>query len=451
MEIAGNQDHVTTMADATPLLPGVTSNWRWHVLSLLFLATAINYIVRASLAVLKPSLDLRFDWSQKDYGWVVTGFQAAYSLGYVFAGRGLDRIGIQIGLALIVGVWSFAAIGHVLVSTILGFVVAQAALGLAEGGFFPAAIKTVAEWHPKQERAFATGLFNSGSSIGAVSCPIIVPWLATHWGWQSAFLVTGTLGIAWVAAWLWYCRLPPEQHPRVSTNELAYIRSNPTEPVCEIPWAALLHHRQVWAFALGMVASAPIWWFYIFWAPDFLNKRYHLGLTQSSLPLVILFLAAGVGGIAGGWFSSHLIKLGWTVNAARKTALLVCGLCVLPVIATPFAPNPWQAVALISLAAAAHCGYAANLYTLVSDTVPPQAVSSVVGIGGMAGAIGGMVFAQIVSRVLQATNNNYFTPFAIAAVTYLIALALIHILLPNLERISFNQQGPQKPFLSSTP
>ena len=335
--------------------------------------------------------------------------------------------------------WSFVALGVAVVYPYAKRFVSmpQAVLGVAEGGFFPAAIKTVAEWHPKEERAFATGLFNSGSSIGAVMCPLLVPWLATFWGWQSAFVSTGLVGFLWVAAWLWVCRRRPENHPRVSAAELAYIRKDPPESPGKIPWLELLRHRQVWAFTLGMVASAPIWWFYIFWAPDFLNKRYHLGLTQSSLPLMILFLAAGLGGISGGWFSSRLLKLGWSVNGARKTALLVCSLCVLPVAATPFAPEPWLAVAGISLAAAAHCGYAANLFTLVSDTVPKQAISSVVGIGGMASAIAGMFFAQLVSRILEATNNNYVVPFAIAATTYSVALLLIHLLLPKLEPMTF--------------
>ena len=418
------------------------TSWRWRVLTLLFLATMINYLARASLAVMKPALAATFGWSQKDYGWLVTSFQATYALGYVFGGRGLDRIGVRFGMALIVGVWSLAGMSNVLVSTIVGFACAQAVLGLAEGGFFPAALKTVAEWHPKEERAFATGLFNSGSSIGAVMCPLIVPWLATCWGWQSAFVATGLIGFLWVAGWLWVCRRQPESHPRVSAAELAYIRKDPPESPGKIPWLVLLRHRQVWAFALGMVASAPVWWFYIFWAPDFLNKRYHLGLTQSSLPLMILFLASSFGGISGGWLSSRLLKLGWSVNAARKTALLVCSLCALPVAATPFAPGPWLAVACISLAAAAHCGYAANLFTLVSDTVPKQAVSSVVGIGGMAGAIAGMFFAQLVSRILEATNNNYVVPFAIAATAYSVALLFIHLLLPKLEPMTINQSKP---------
>ena len=305
---------------------------------------------------------------------------------------------------------------------------------MAQGGMFPAAIKTVAEWFPKEERALATGIFNAGSNMGAVTCPLIVPWLATRWGWQAAFVITGVIGFVWVAAWFLVYR-PPEGHPCVSASELAHIRKDPPDATGNIPWLVLLRHRQTWAFVVGMAASAPIWWFYIFWAPDFLNKRYALGLTQSSLPLMIMFLVASGGGIGGGWLSSKLLKRGWTVNAARKTALLACALCVMPVVATPFVTNPWVAVTLVGLAAAAHCGFAANLFTLVSDTVPKQGISSVVGIGGMAGALGGMIFSQLVSRILQYTNNNYVVPFAIASPAYLVALGIMHLLVPKLERM----------------
>ena len=321
---------------------------------------------------------------------------------------------------------------HAAARTVAGFNVARAGLGLTQGGMFPAAIRTVAEWYPKEERALATGLFNTGSNIGAVTCPLVVPWLASQFGWKAAFLVTGAAGFIWVAAWMWLYR-PPGEHRGVSAEELAHIRKDPPDPSVTIPWRELLQHRQTWAFVAGMTASAPIWWFYIYWAPDFLNKRYSLGLTQSSLPLMAMFLAASFGSVGGGWLSSMLLRRGWTVNAARKIALLVCAVAVVPVIATPLVPRPWMAVTLVGLASAAHSGFAANLFTLVSDTVPKQAVSSVVGIGGMAGALGGMAFAQIVSRVLDLTHNNYFVPFAMASLAYLIGLSAIHLLSPRLE------------------
>ncbi|HOM58876.1 MAG TPA: MFS transporter [Kiritimatiellia bacterium] len=411
-----------------------SGGFRWTICAMLFFATTINYVDRAVLGILKPSLERELGWTQIEYGWIVTAFQLTYALGYVSAGRLIDHIGVRLGFLGSVSTWSLAAMAHAAVRTVFGFTVARAGLGLAQGGMFPAAIKAVAEWFPKEERAFATGVFNAGSNVGAVVCPLIVPWLATQWGWQAAFIVTGALGFPWVAAWLWLYR-SPETHPRVSAAELAHIRKDPPDPAGKIPWRILLRYRQTWAFVVGMAASSPIWWFYIFWVPDFLNKRYGLGLTQSSLPLMIMFLAASFGGIGGGWLSSRLLKLGWTVNAARKTALLVCALCVMPVMATPCVPEPWLAMVLVGLAAAAHCGFAANLFTLVSDTVPKQGVSSVVGIGGMAGALGGMVFAQLVARVLDYTGNHYFVPFAIASLSYLVALAVMHVLVPRLERM----------------
>jgi ACS family hexuronate transporter-like MFS transporter len=405
---------------------------RWVVVALLFFATVINYVDRAVLGILKPVLEKELGWDQVDYGWIVTAFQVTYAAGYVLGGRLFDQIGVRLGYLLAVTVWSVAEVSHAFVRSVTGFSLARAGLGIAEGGNFPAAIKTVTEWFPRQQRAFATGLFNAGSNIGAVLCPLAVPWLAHLWGWQSAFLATGGLGFLWVAVWLAIYRAP-DRHPMVSPDELAYIRSDPPDPPVKIPWSALLRHRQTWAFMVGMLMSSPIWWFYIYWIPDFLNKQYHLRLTQSSGPLVAIFLVADGGGIAGGWLSSALIGRGWSVNASRKVTLLICGLCVLPVFLTPLVSSLWVSVALVALAASAHCGFAANLFTLVSDTVPQQVVSSVVGIGGMAGSIGGIVFAQAVSRILQATGNNYMIPFAIASMSYLVALAIMHLLLPRLE------------------
>ncbi len=413
---------------ATDRMTGI----RWVVVGLLFFATVINYVDRAVLGILKPVLEKELGWDQVAYGWIVTAFQVTYAAGYALGGRLFDRIGVRLGYFLAVAVWSVAEVAHAFVRSVTGFSLARAGLGIAEGGNFPAAIKTVTEWFPRQQRAFATGLFNAGSNIGAVLCPLAVPWLAYRWGWQSAFLATGALGFIWVAVWLTVYR-SPDKHPHVSRAELAYIRSDPPDPVVKISWLELLRHRQTWAYVIGMVSSSPIWWFYIYWIPDFLNKQYHLQLKQSSGPLVVIFLVADGGGIAGGWLSSMLIGRGWSVNAGRKLALLVCALCVVPVFVTPLAGNLWVSVALVALAASAHCGFAANLFTLVSDTVPRQAVSSVVGIGGMAGSVGGIFFAQAVSRILQATHNNYMIPFAIASLIYLMALAVMHLLLPRLE------------------
>ncbi|NWG14780.1 MAG: MFS transporter [Acidobacteria bacterium] len=407
---------------------------RWVVVALLFLATTINYIDRAVLGVLKPLLEEELGWTQVDYGWIVTAFQITYALGYISAGRLFDTIGVRVGYFLSVSLWSLAAMAHAAVRSVWGFSLARAGLGLAEGGNFPAAIKAVTEWFPKEERAFATGVFNAGSNVGAVACPLVVPWLANRWGWQAAFVATGSIGFAWVLLWVILYR-QPEEHPWVSAEELAHIRKDPPDPPAKIPWLLLLGYRQTWAFVVGMAASAPVWWFYIYWIPDFLNKQYHVTLTQSSGPLIAIFLIADGGGIAGGWLSSRLIRQGWSVNAARKTALLACALCVVPVFLTPLAGDLWLSVALVALAASAHCGFAANLFTLVSDTIPRKAVSSVVGIGGMAGAVAGMFSAQLIGRVLHYTHNSYIVPFALASAIYLLAVAVIHALVPKLEQM----------------
>lgn len=414
------------------------SHVRWAVVGLLFFATVLNYIDRAVLGILKPMLEQELGWTQIQYSWMVTAFQLTYAFGFIGAGWLIDRIGVRLGFLISVALWSIAAMSHAAAQTVVGFSIARAFLGLAEGGMFPAAIKTVAEWHPKEERAFATGIFNAGSNVGAVTCPLIVPILATRWGWQSAFIVTGAVGFVWIVAWLWLYRAP-DKHPLVSASELAHIRKDPPEPDVKIPWLVLLGHRQTWAFVAGMALAAPVWWFYIFWAPDFLDKRYNLGLTQSSVPLMLMFLSASGGGVAGGWLSSRLLRRGWSLNRARKTVLLICALCVVPVVATPLVANAWLAMALVGLAAAAHCGFAANLFTLVSDTVPKQGVSSVVGIGGMAGSLAGMFFSQLVGRILQYTGNNYIIPFALASTSYLVAVVIIQLLLPRLEPMKLEQ------------
>jgi len=410
------------------------SSYRWTICGLLFFATTVNYVDRAVLGVLKPLLDRELGWSQVDYGHMVTAFQFAYAVGYLAGGRIMDRIGVRLGFGMVVMIWSFAAMAHAAARTVLGFSVARAVLGLAEGGGFPAAIKTIAEWFPKEQRAYATGWFNAGSNAGAIACPLVVPWLATHWGWQGAFLATGAVGFVWVILW-WRLYDAPERHPRVSAGELAYIRKDPPDSntAARARWLGLLRYRQTWAFIVGMAASSPIWWFYIYWIPDFLNKRFDLSLTQSSVPLMLIFLVSSFGGIGGGWLSSMLIRRGWSINAARKLALAGCALCVLPVGATPLVGSVWVAVALVSLAAAAHCGFAANLFTLVSDTAPRALVSSVVGLGGMAGSLAGMVFAQGVGRILHLTNNNYLVPFAYASGVYLVAVGVMHCLVPRLE------------------
>ncbi len=321
--------------------------------------------------------------------------------------------------------------GHALARSAFGFGVARFTLGLGEAGNFPAAIKTVAEWFPKKERALATGVFNSGSNVGAIVAPLVVPFIAVNYGWQWAFIITGALGFIWLAFWLAVYR-KPEEHPKLSKSELAYIQSDPAEPTTRIAWARLLPHRQTWAFAAGKFLTDPVWWVYLFWLPKFLNTTYGLNITQIGLPLVVIYVVADVGSIGGGWLSSSLIKRGWSVNRARKSAMLLCALAVVPIMFASQASNLWVAVGLISIAAAAHQGWSANLFTMVSDMFPRRAVGSVVGIGGMAGAVCGMLIATTVGLILQYTGS-YVPIFIIAGCAYLIALLVIHTLVPRME------------------
>jgi ACS family hexuronate transporter-like MFS transporter len=433
---------------------------RWVICALLFFATTINYIDRQVIGILKPALTKEFQWQdERIYAAIVFNFQLAYAIGLLLAGRVMDRIGTRRGLAMAVVLWSIAAIGHaaadwfswlklptlnldaatglsvvMLSGAAAGFALARFALGIGEAGNFPASIKTVAEWFPRKERALATGIFNSGTNVGALLTPLIVPWILTHWGWQWAFVGTGLLGFIWVAWWLAVYRAP-ENHPRLSASELVYIRSDPPEPELKIPWRKLLAQRQTWAFAIGKFMTDPIWWLYLFWVPDFLNRTYKVEVTVSKMgpPLLAIYLIADVGSIGGGWLSSHLIKNGWTGNRARKLAMLVCALCVTPIVFAASGVSQWTAVLLISLAAAAHQGWSANLFTLTSDMFPRQAVGSVVGIGGMAGAVGGMLIALVVGEVLQRTKGNYVPIFIIAGAAYLVALTVVHLLAPRLE------------------
>jgi ACS family hexuronate transporter-like MFS transporter len=423
---------------------------RWVICALLFFAATINYIDRQVIGLLKPTLQAQFGWSEIDYADIVFAFQLAYAVGLLMAGKLMDRLGARTGFALAIVVWSVAAMAHAEAEafggmagavlamagltysvSVAGFIFARFALGLGEAGNFPAAIKVVAEWFPKRERALATGLFNSGTNVGALMTPLVVPWITVTWGWYWAFIATGALGFLWLA-WWWVAYRAPEEHSRVSASELAYIRSDPPEPTVRVPWRTLLKHRQTWAFALGKFLTDPVWWLYLFWIPDFLNRNHGLDLTSLGPPLVAIYLVADVGSIGGGWLSSFLMKRGTSLNAARKIAMLTCALAVLPIAFAAGAKELWVAVAIISLAAAAHQGWSANLFTLTSDTFPRQAVGSVVGLGGMAGAVGGMLIAKLTGYILQATGS-YVPVFLIAASAYLIALAVIHLLVPTLE------------------
>src|SRR6266480_6434594 len=395
---------------------------RWSICALLFFATTINYVDRQVIGILSKDLQAAFHWTEIDYGNIVAAFNAAYALGLLLAGRLIDRFGTKIGYAAALTIWSLAAMSHALARSAFGFGVARAALGIGEAGNFPAAIKTTAEWFPKKERALATGIFNAGSNVGAIVAPLTVPWIAINWGWQWAFILTGAIGLLWLAFWIpLYAK--PEAHPRLSRAELAHIQSDPPDQVgARVPWLKLIPHRETSAFAIGKFMTDPIWWFYLYWIPNFLRQNHGLDLSTIGLPLIVIYVIADVGSIGGGWLSSTLIKRGWSVNSARKTAMLTCALLVTPIIFASKVSNLWAAVALIGLAAASHQGWSANIFTTTSDMFPRRAVGSVVGIGGMAGAFNGATMAVIVGYILEVTHSNYRIPFLIAGTSYLVAL-----------------------------
>lgn len=431
------------------------THFRWVICSLLFFAAAINYIDRQVIGILKQTLQTELVFDERAYAAIVFSFQAAYAIGLLLAGRFMDRIGVRVGFSLAVILWSLGAMAHAMADwfpwmrwptiaidppsvvvmmlggATAGLAISRVILGLGEAGNFPASIKTVAEWFPKRERAFATGIFNSGTNIGALVTPIVVPLITQAWGWQWAFLSTGLLGFVWVVAW-WLCYSAPEKHSWVSPSELAHINSDPAESMEPIAWSRLFPHRQLWAFAVGKFLTDPIWWLYLFWVPDFLQKNHGLDLKTMGLPLVVIYLVADIGSIGGGWLSSLLLKQGWTLNRSRKLAMFACALAVVPIMLAARTTNLWIAVSLVAVAAAAHQGWSANLFTLASDMFPKPAVGSVVGIGGMAGAIGGMFIALIVGEILQRTGS-YIPIFVIAGSAYLVALLLIHLLAPRLE------------------
>ena len=405
--------------------------YRWRVCAMLLAATTINYVDRQVLGVLAPFLQTEIGWNEIEYGYIVTSFQAAYAIGLLSIGAIIDRLGTRVGYAIAISVWSIAAMSHSLAASVAGFMLARFVLGLGEAGNFPAAIKTVAEWFPRKERALATGIFNSGSNIGAIVAPLMVPIVAVTWGWQVAFLFTGALSALWLAVW-WMTYRAPEDQPALSSGELAYIRSDPPEPTVRVPWSQILRHRQAWAFVAAKFITDPIWWFFLFWLPKFLHAEYGLTLMGLGLPLIVIFVLADVGSIAGGWLAGRFIKRGWSVNRARKGTMLICALAVVPIVFAAQADNLWLAVALIGMATAGHQGWSANVFTLTSDMFPRHAVASVVGIGGFAGAVGGMMIATFTGFLLE-TTGSYVPVFLMAGSAYLLALAVVHALSPRLQ------------------
>lgn len=411
-------------------------NYRWRILSLLFFATTINYIDRQVIGLLKPTLDQAIGWSDAEYGYVVTAFQAAYAIGLVTSGWLLDKFGTRLGYFWAVCIWSLAGMFHAAVKTVSGFGIARFALGIGEAANFPAAVKAVAEWFPKKERAFAAGLFNSGSTVGAITAPLIVAALTLSFGWRSAFLVTGALGFIWVIFWLMYYKRP-EDHPRLSKEELEFIQSDEPDGAgagIKVRWINLLKHKQTLGICTTRFISDWVWWFFLFWIPDFLQKQHGVDLKEAVLPLIIIYAISSIGGIGGGWISSRFISTGKSVNYARKTTILICALLILPVMLVSQISNLWIAVMLISLAAAGHQGWASNIFTIVSDVYPKNSVASMMGLSGFAGAIGGALSASFVGLILEGTNS-YFLIFSIASVVYLLNYIILRISIPKIEPI----------------
>ncbi len=408
--------------------------YRWMICGLLFAATAINYVDRQMIGVLKPTMSAELGWSETTYADIIFWFQAAYALGYICFGRVIDLVGARIGYSVAFVIWT---IGHTLcgfVSTAAQFSMARFVLGIGESGNFPAGIKAVSEWFPAKERAFATGVFNAGANIGAVLTPLLVPIITVAYGWRMAFVITGVASLVWLVAWIWLYRRPREV-ARLSPAELAHIESDPADPVEKVGWGRILRYRETWAFAAGKFLTDPIWWQFLFWAPDFLAKTYKLDLMSFGPPLIVIYLISDAGSVLGGWSSSRMMRAGFTANRARKLTMLVCALAVISIFFVQYVSNLWGAVAIIGLATAAHQAWSANLYTIPSDVFPRAAVGSVVGIGGTAGAIGGMFMAKFVGAVLEQTGS-YTLIFAVAGSVYLIALACIHLLTPRMTRVA---------------
>ena len=414
----------------------VHSRLRWTVCGLLFAATTINYIDRQVLSMLAKTLQDTLHWTENDYADITAAFAIAYGASMLLVGRVLDKLGTRLGFALAIILWSVAAMGHALVTSVLAFGIARVVLGVGEAANFPACIKTVAEWFPKKERAQATGLFNAGANIGAVVAPVSVPLLASYWGWQWAFIITGGLGFLWLAFWLTFYHTPAK-HPRISQEELDLITSDPPDRVNSVPWSKVIFRRETWAFGLGKFLSDPVWTFFLFWLPKYLQETFHLTIDEVIIPMIVVYNASTVGSVGGGWLSSSLIKRGWTINRARKTTMLICALCVLPVLAVPYLTSMWEVVAILSLALAAHQGWSANIFTTVSDMFPRSAVGSVVGIGGSAGWLGGALMLKTAGWVLTATGS-YFRLFMICGSAYLVALLVLHLMAPRLQPVELD-------------
>lgn len=431
--------------------------YRWTICSLVFFATTINYLDRAVISLLKNNLEKEFNWTETDYSNIVIAFQLSYAIGMLGVGRLIDKLGTKIGYAISLIGWSIAAIAHAFVTSTLGFIAARAALGVSEAGNFPAAIKTTAEWFPKKERALATGIFNSGTNVGAILAPLTVPFIAERWGWQWAFIITGAIGLLWLIFWFALYEIPAKQK-RLSQAEFDYIHSDLDEvkknevlkdadgvdiAPTRVSWFKLLTFRQTWAFVLGKFLTDPIWWFYLFWLPAFLKAEYGIEGTAVALPIALVYTMATFGSVLGGYLPLHFIKKGWTVFRARKTSMFIYALCVIPVMFAQVLGqiDLWLGVAIIGLAASAHQAWSANIFTTVSDMFPKKSVGSVTGIGGMAGGLGGILIASLAGalfdhyKLLGNIETGYYIMFFICGSAYLVAWLVMHMLAPRFQEV----------------
>ncbi len=448
--------NVSNTSSATVVKPGI-GRYRWTICGLLFFATTINYLDRSVISFLKSTLTRERNWDDADYANVEIAFKFAYAVGLLFAGRLIDKLGTKMGYALATGLWSVAAMCHAFTNTVFGFGVARSALGVSEAGNFPAAIKTVAEWFPRKERAFATAIFNSGAGIGAIIAPLSVPFINAYWGWKATFIITGAVGFIWLIFWFLLYEVP-ERHKKVSAAELSYINSDDGSAQMtaaaedgaakrKFSWIRLLGFRQTWAFAIGKLLTDPIWWFYLFWLPDFLKSQYKLSDEAVSLPTATVYIMATVGGIWGGWLPMNLINKGWANFKARKTSMFIFALLVLPIMFAQVAGsvNMWLAVVIIGIAASAHQAWSANIFTTVSDMFPKKATGSVTGIGGMAGALGGILLSALVQknmfvyyRSINKIEVAYYIMFGVCSGAYLIAWLVMHFLVPKMAPVELD-------------
>jgi ACS family hexuronate transporter-like MFS transporter len=422
----------------------VKGNYRWVVVTLLFFATTINYLDRQVIGLLKDNLARQFNWDEKDYSSIVMAFTSAYALGLLFFGWFVDKIGTKLGYIISIIIWSISAMLHAAVRSTFGFGCARAALGIGEAGNFPVAIKTVAEWFPKKDRAFATGVFNSGANIAAIIGPPLIAWIATSYGWREAFFWTGAIGFVWLIFWVIFYDIPAKQK-RLSKAEFEYIHNDEQDIVAgnskKVSWGSLLGIRQTWTFVLGKFLTDPVWWFYLFWIPSYLNTTYNLNISKSAIHVSTIYVVSSFGSILGGYLSGWFIKAGWPVYKARKTAMFIFAVCVVPIVFVQYASNIWVAVALVSLAAAAHQAWSANIFTTASDMFPKKALSSVVGIGGMAGSVGGILFPLFIGIILdhfKLTSSiavGYNIIFVICGIAYLLAWVVMHLLSPTMKKV----------------